>query len=140
MLYDDDDKERMQNRIRDLELALGQSDDGLVATFRLTPVLNNLLGLILSVPVATPEMIRQRLEIAHDAKVAKHRLKKALAEFGIHIKSRRSVGYWLEDEDKAVIRGMVAAKLRNHNVDVTPRVIVENNNEPPDEAVSNVAP
>lgn len=140
-MRDDDDKERMQNRIRDLELALGQRDDGLVATFRLTPVLNNLLGLILSVPVVTPEMIRQRLEIAHDAKVAKHRLKKALAEFGIEIKSRRNVGYWLEDEDKARIRGMVAAKLRASNADLTPQVIVDNGDHEQDEAaISNVAP
>lgn len=117
---DDDEKIQMRNRIRDLELALGQRDEGLLATFRLTPVLNNLMGLLLSVPAVTPEMIRQRLEIAPDAKVAVHRLRRQLAEFDIKIQSRRNVGYWIEDEDKARIRGMVAAKMRDS---VTPQVI-----------------
>lgn len=124
---------RMQNRIRDLELALGQRDDGLAATFRLTPVLNNLMGLLLSVPVVTPEMIRQRLEIASDAKVAAHRLREQLEPFEIKVHSRRNVGYWIEDEDKARIRGMVAAKLRTSDSPlVTPHVIVDNGSDAED--------
>lgn len=127
MRSEDDEKVRMQNRIRDLELALGQRDDGLAATFRLTPVLNNLMGLLLSVPAVTPEMIRQRLEIAPDAKVAVHRLRKQLEPFEIKIHSRRNVGYWLEDEDKARIRGMVASKLRASDSPLaSPQVVVDN--------------
>ena len=111
-ITDDDEKILMRNRIRDLELVLGQHDSGLITTFKLTPVLSNFLGLLLSVPVVTPEIVRQRLEIAPDAKVAKHRLKKAMQQYDIKIHSRRNVGYWLEDADKARIRGLVAAKQR----------------------------
>jgi hypothetical protein len=119
---DDDEVTQLRTRVRDLELALGQRDDSLSATFRLTPVLNNLMGLLLSVPAVTPEMIRQRLEIAPDAKVAMHRLRKHMKDWDIEIHSRRNVGYWLEDEDKTRIRGLIAQKMRGQ---VTPQVIAE---------------
>ena len=108
---DDDEKAQLRARIRDLEAALGQSNENLAVTFRLTPVLNNLLGLLLSLPNVTSEMIRQRLEIATDAKVAIHRLRRHLEPWKIEIKSRRSLGYWLEDEDKEKIREAVAARI-----------------------------
>lgn len=142
----------MRNRIRDLELALGQRDEGLAHTFRLTPVLNNLLGLLLSVPTVTPEMVRQRLEIAPDVKVAMHRLRGQLKEFceehnlePIEINQRRNVGYWLNDEDKARIRGLVAAKMRAGPEPVPPQVIAgtdleDDELELDEAAISNVAP
>jgi hypothetical protein len=111
MTNDDDENARLRVRIRDLELALGQRDKTLAVTFRLTPALNNLLGLLISVPVVTPEMIRDRLEIANDAKVGIHRLRKQLEPWDIKIQQKRNLGYWLEDEDKARIRGLVAAKV-----------------------------
>jgi hypothetical protein len=120
---DDDEVTQLRTRIRDLELALGQRDDSLSATFRLTPVLNNLMGLLLAVPAVTPEMIRQRLEIAPDAKVAMHRLRRHMKEWEIKIHSRRNVGYWLEDQDKVRVRALIAQKMRGQ---VTPQVIAEN--------------
>lgn len=117
---DDDEVTELRTRVRDLELTLGQRDEALLSTFRLTPVLNNLMGLLLAVPIVTPEMIRQRLEIAPDAKVAAHRLRKHLKAWDIQVHSRRNVGYWIEDEDKARIHGLVAAKMRGHAV--TPEV------------------
>ena len=107
-----DEYERLQQRVKDLELTLGQNNDNLAVTFKLTPVLNNLMGLLLSLPNVTPEIIRQRLEIAPDAKVAIHRLRKHLSPFGIEIKSRRNLGYWLEDETKLRVRQMLAEKIR----------------------------
>jgi hypothetical protein len=104
--------ERLQQRVKDLQIALGQSNENLAVTFKLTPVLNNLMGLLLALPNVTPEMIRQRLEIAPDAKVAIHRLRKHLEPYSIEIKSRRNLGYWLEDETKLRIRRMLAEKLR----------------------------
>ena len=111
MPTDDNEKDQLRARIRDLELTLGQSDDNLAVTFRLTPVLNNLLGLLLALPVVTPEMIRQRLEIAPDAKVAVHRLRKHLEPWGLAIESKRNVGYWLEHDAKTKIRGLMTDTL-----------------------------
>jgi biotin operon repressor len=108
---DNNEKDQLRARIRDLELTLGQGDDNLAVTFRLTPVLNNLLGLLLSLPVVTPEMIRQRLEIAPDAKVAVHRLRKHLEPWGLAIESKRNVGYWLEHDAKTKIRELMADTL-----------------------------
>lgn len=108
MRHDDSaEVDKLRLKVRDLELALGQSNDNLAVTFRLTPVLNNLLGLLLALPIVTPEMIRQRLEIAPDAKVAIHRLRKHLEPWAIEIGSRRNVGYWLEEDAKARIKSLI---------------------------------
>lgn len=129
-----EDFERLQQRVKDLELTLGQGDDNLAHTFKLTPVLNNLMGLLLSLPNATPEMIRQRLEIAHDAKVAVHRLRRHLKAFceerkieEIEIKSRRNLGYWFEDETKLLIRQLIAQKIRASTDASLPMVASESN-------------
>lgn len=108
----DDELERLQQRVKDLEGALGQNNELLAVTFKLTPVLNNLLGLLLALPNVTPEMIRQRLEIASDAKVGMHRLREHLKPFGIKIMSRRNLGYWLEDDIKIQVRKLIAEKQR----------------------------
>lgn len=130
----DNEKDQLRARIRDLELALGQSDDNLAITFRLTPVLNNLLGLLLSVPNVTPEMIRQRLEIAPDAKVAIHRLRKQLEPWlgKDAIESRRNVGYWLSAETKAKIRAMMGTDP----VPAAPVVTPPGSDEADDEALA----
>lgn len=105
------DTDQLKARIRDLELALGQGNATLAVTFRLTPVLNNLAGLLLALPVVTPEMIMQRLDIAPDAKVAVHRLRSHMAPwFGEgFIQSKRNVGYWIDAENKAKVKAMLAA-------------------------------
>ncbi|WP_454627688.1 hypothetical protein [Bradyrhizobium cenepequi] len=114
MPKEEEELEVLRSRLRDLELVLGQGNDSLAVTFRLTPVLNNLMGLLLALPNVTPEMIRQRLEIAPDAKVAIHRLRKQIEPWGIKIKSRRNLGYWLEDDTKVTIRAMLASKLEQN--------------------------
>lgn len=95
---------RQAGTIRDLQAALNQSNDGLACAFRLAPASRNILGLLLAVPLVTGEMVQQRLGLASDAKVAMHRLKKALAPFNIEVKSQRHIGYWLDAETKERIR------------------------------------
>jgi hypothetical protein len=121
-MHHNEELERLQQRVKDLEGALGQNNENLAVTFKLTPVLNNLMGLLLQLPNVTPEMIRQRLEIAPDAKVAVHRLRKHLKPYGIDIINRRNIGYWIEDDTKLRIRKMLAEKLRATS---------EGNDEPP---------
>ena len=100
--------EALRDRIRDLESALCQRNESLSNTFKLTPALNNMLGLLLSLPTVKSEVIHQRLGIASDAKVAMHRLRKELEAFGIEVHSKRLLGYWLDDETKARIKTMIA--------------------------------
>ncbi|MCK1741373.1 hypothetical protein IVA80_10975 [Bradyrhizobium sp. 139] len=129
---DSEETAHLRTRVRDLELVLGLRDESLVATFRLTPVLNNVLGLLLNVPAVTPEMVRQRLEIAHDAKVAIHRLRKHMLPYGITVQSRRNVGYWLDDEAKMKIRDMIREQLAG--APVPPHVVVDNTTAAPQPA------
>lgn len=111
--------DQLKARIRDLELALGQGNTNLAVTFRLTPVLNNLMGLLLALPVVTPEMIRQRLDIAPDAKVAIHRLRSHMEPFlgEDFIKSKRNVGYWVEAVDKVKVKALLAGTASEEPTD-----------------------
>jgi hypothetical protein len=102
---------QLKARIRDLEAALSQNDHTLALAFALPPRLSDLLGLLLNLPVVTSDMIRQRLEIATDAKVAVHRLRKHVDKFGIKIEGRRGFGYWLTEETKAAIWAAVTPQV-----------------------------
>lgn len=103
----------MEARIRDLENALGQSNPELALAFRLPPALNNLLGLLLALPVVTHAVIETNLELVTNARVAMHRLRQNLEPFGITVLSRRTVGYWLDNDNKTRVRELMApgAKL-----------------------------
>jgi hypothetical protein len=103
-----EEAEALRLRIRDLEAALGQKDEGLANTFKLAPKMTDLLGLLLSLPIVTSDQIDRRLGIASDAKVAIHRLRKELAPWSIAIFSKRLRGYWLDDETKAKIKQLIS--------------------------------
>ncbi|HLL29016.1 MAG TPA: hypothetical protein VKT73_15370 [Xanthobacteraceae bacterium] len=107
----DDEIEVLRQQLRDLRAALNQNNQTIANTFRLSPAQNNLFGLLISLDTVTPEIIRQRLEIATDAKVAVHRLRRHLKEWEIQIHSRRNVGYWLDEETKEKIRGMITPQV-----------------------------
>jgi len=107
VMDEDATNEALRARIRDLSAALRQENQSFLVAFRLTPALNNLLGLLYSVELVTTDMIQQRLEIATEAKVAIHRLRKHMEDFGVVIESRRHLGYWLSSEAKEIIRRLV---------------------------------
>ena len=102
-----DDLDALKARIADLEAALDQKNKSIEATFKLTPSLTNLLGLLLSLPTVSAEIITHRLEVTSDAKVAVHRLRKILLPYGVTIHSTRLLGYWISDEDKEKIRAEI---------------------------------
>jgi DNA-binding response OmpR family regulator len=99
-----EDVDVLRSRLRDLETTLMQNDANIAATFKLTPAMSDLLGLLLTLPKVTSDMISQRLEIATDSKVAIYRLRKHMQEFDVKIHSVRNVGYWLDAEDKKKLR------------------------------------
>lgn len=101
----------LQQRVRDLEACLGLNDRHLGSIFKLSSSLTNLLGLLMSVPNVTPDMISTRLRIATDPKVAIHRLRAELDDWATRnkkaplvIHSKRSLGYWLDDDTKTRIK------------------------------------
>ena len=86
------------------------SDDDLCSVFQLPTMLGNLMGLLMAKPTVTMRMTQQ---ITPKPKAAMFRLRKHLEGWKIEIRSRRYVGYWIDDKDKARIRAYVAAKLED---------------------------
>jgi hypothetical protein len=109
MTSDNSEIADLKARVRELEAALGQGNKTLAAHFHLSSQNSNLLGLLVALDYVTPEVISERLQIASDAKVALHRLRRSLAEFGISIRARRNVGYWLDPATKVRIRDMLTS-------------------------------
>jgi len=96
----------LQTQLRDLQYRLRQTDQRLLATFKLPPQRMKLMSLLIDLPIVTPEVIAQRLGIDIEVRVAMNRLRKDLATFGIEVQSRRKLGYWFTDETKARIKLM----------------------------------
>jgi hypothetical protein len=103
-------EEVLHGRIRDLEATLLIGSKSIRAVFHLSPRLADIFGLLLSQDVVPTETLTTRLNLVSDAKVAVHRLRRQMAPLGITIHSRNRVGYWISDEDKAILHGMLEAK------------------------------
>ena len=98
---DQEQIEELQGRIRDLENDLGNIDHlGLCTAFGLSSKQGKLLALLISRPAITGEMIEERYQLASDAKVAIHRLRKKLLPHNIAVSARYGVGYALSPEMK----------------------------------------
>jgi hypothetical protein len=106
----------LQTRVRDLEAVLNQNNAALALAFRLPPGHANLLGLLLSLPVVTPDAIQQRLEISTDPKIAIHRLRKRMKvwheRLGLVgdeslIQGQRHVGYWINPTMRPIVKRIV---------------------------------
>ena len=82
--------------------------EGLRVVFRLTPQETNLMMLLYTMQLVTPEVIVQRLGIATEVRVAMYRLRRTLVRHGVVINSKRRFGYWLDNETKAQIKEKLA--------------------------------
>lgn len=103
--------EELEAKVRELEKVLGVKDNDLLVTFKLSPTLNAIFGLLLSQKLVTADMIERRLAIASEAKVAVHRLRYFLKPWEISIESKRNLGYWLTAETKERVRQFVAREV-----------------------------
>jgi HTH DNA binding domain len=97
--------EALRDQVRVLQGTLNQDNQALTSTFKLTPLLGNLLGLLMAKPVVSCDMIVGVLKTT--PKVAAHRLKKELIPWGITIHNKRRVGWWLDAVTKESINGLV---------------------------------
>lgn len=110
MTTTEEDNAALRTRIRDLEAALMIGNDRLRATFHVSDQMRDILGVLLSLQVVTTDILESRLDLATEPKVAMHRLRQALAPYGIPIESANRVGYWLSEESKAKIGRLLEAK------------------------------
>ncbi len=73
----------------------------IAVALRLPLVQARILRLLLSVPVVTHMMLDERLGLSiENARVAIHRIKIRLSQYGMPINSQYSVGYFLTPEDR----------------------------------------
>lgn len=78
-----------------------------IRPFKLTQQQAKLLALLMDVPVASADIIQRRIKMSTEAKVAIHRLRNRMNEYGVKISAKRFYGFWLDSEEKAKIRGMM---------------------------------
>lgn len=69
----------------------------------LSPSLAKILILLAKNQIVTAEMIEVEEELATEAKVAIHRLRRELEGSGIEVQSRRGIGYWVDSEARKLI-------------------------------------
>ena len=100
-------------RIEALEKALHLDDRVLATVFKLPPQQANLLGLLISTPLVTTDMVRG-LGVANTPKVAMQRLRKRLGAYKISVQCAPRSGYFLSAEDKEVINDAVKAMVAAH--------------------------
>jgi hypothetical protein len=99
----------LEDENEDLKRMLGQKDRRYDVAFNLPRAQARLLGLFMTVPVVTKEMVEERLGIATNARVAIHRLRQSLYSHEVFIKAQVGVGYWLTPEMKARVKAKVEA-------------------------------
>lgn len=79
--------------------------------YDLSPSLAKILLLLAKNQIVTPAMIEHDHAITKDAKVAVHRLRRRLNNEPFEIKSRRDVGYWLEDSVRKDFKDFLGSSL-----------------------------
>jgi hypothetical protein len=79
----------------------------MATTFKLPPSLSVFLAILVSVPTMTPAMVKKH--VGGDGKATVYRLRRNLKGWGIKINSRRHVGYWIDDKDRARIKAYIEA-------------------------------
>jgi hypothetical protein len=72
--------------------------------FNLPPTLARLLVIMLEGNIVTADEIANKYKIATEGRMAIHRLRSYLEGYGIEIKNKRSLGYWLDlDTQKKIL-------------------------------------
>jgi|SoiMethySBSTD1v2_1073268.scaffolds.fasta_scaffold15919_2 hypothetical protein len=99
----------LRRRVRQLEKALFQDDPHLEILFGLSPSLANLFGLLLSKEFVSRQVAQYEMKVVADAQVAIWRLRERLDPRGIKIRTRRGIGWYLDDETKRRIHQLIGA-------------------------------
>jgi hypothetical protein len=79
-----------------------------IMPFKLTQQQAKLLALLMEVPVASADVLSRKVKMSTEAKVAIHRLRKRMDEYGITVSAKRFYGFWLEPDQKAKVRELMA--------------------------------
>jgi hypothetical protein len=78
-----------------------------IMPFKLTQQQAKLLALLMEVPVASADVLSRKVKMSTEAKVAVHRLRKRMDEYGVKVSAKRFYGFWLEPDQKAKVRELM---------------------------------
>jgi hypothetical protein len=78
-----------------------------IMPFKLTQQQAKILALLMEMPVASADIIQRRVKMSTEAKVAVHRLRNRMKDYGVTINARRFYGFWLEADEKAKIKELM---------------------------------
>ena len=78
-----------------------------IMPFKLTQQQAKLLALLMDNPVCSADILQRRVKMSTEAKVAVHRLRQRMNEYGVTINAKRFYGFWLEPAEKTKIKGMM---------------------------------
>lgn len=76
----------------------------LMLKYKLTPSMAQVMVLLMENRIVTPMMVEVDQPITTDGKVLMHRLRRRLAGTQIEVKSQRSVGYWLDQTAREIVK------------------------------------
>lgn len=98
----------LRARIDELEEALYKKRDPLRILFKMSEARTRILSMLLSSPTVDRYTVEITLGIVTNMRVAICMMQKDLEPWGIEIRSKRNVGYWIDGIDKARITAMLA--------------------------------
>ena len=76
----------------------------LMLKYKLTPSMAQVMVLLMENRIVTPTMVEVDQPITTDGKVLMHRLRRRLTGTQIEVKSQRSVGYWLDQTSREIVK------------------------------------
>ena len=94
-------------RIQELEGLLKPGHEQYIMPFGLTQQQAKLLAVLMEVQVADNHLLQSRAKMGTEAKVAVHRLRARMKTYGVTISGKRYRGFWLDDEQKALVRSLM---------------------------------
>lgn len=77
--------------------------------FGISPTMADLLVLFLNEKIVDADMMVAHGADPNNYRMAVYRLRTVLDEYKIEIQSQQNLGYWMEQEDRAKVRALIAA-------------------------------
>lgn len=93
--------ENLRSKIAAMETTQEEFDTAELAfVFSLPPMLAKLLKHLLEKRLTSSDAAAKAMGVSSEPKTAVFRLRKVLQRYGVDIKSRRHLGYWIEADEK----------------------------------------
>ena len=100
----------LKARVRQLLKALHQDDQDLRVIFSLPPTLADFFGLLLAKKFVSRNLVQYEMNVVADAQVAVWRLRQILGPQGVVVRTRRGLGWFLDEETKQRVNALLKTR------------------------------